>query len=184
MGEDHPAERKVVVEFRAEDLELTGAQQLKLKKLVGARFNGATGIIKMTCESFDHPAQNKRYLQDVVKKLIEEAKVRLAPAIAAEKLENLTWQQDPKDMFEDVPLDNRHWKAKKVRPRFPKEWLMTEERKRELAAYRGETEPAAATGSQHGLLGESAKTSQSEAQGVKEAIVVPAEARRWPQRQL
>lgn len=34
-------------------------------------------------------------------------------------------------MFEDVPLDLRHHKFK-VRPKFPKEWRMSEERRREL----------------------------------------------------
>jgi small subunit ribosomal protein S35 len=34
-------------------------------------------------------------------------------------------------MFEDVPLDTRHHKFK-VKPRFPVEWRMTEERRQEL----------------------------------------------------
>lgn len=38
-------------------------------------------------------------------------------------------------MFEDIPLDTRHHKVK-VRHRFPKEWILTEERKAELAAVR------------------------------------------------
>lgn len=75
MGENHPAEKKVVVEFCPEDLPLTEAQQLKLKKLAGTRYNGGTGIVKMSCEMFEEPAQNKRYLLDLVKKLVEEARV-------------------------------------------------------------------------------------------------------------
>lgn len=38
-------------------------------------------------------------------------------------------------MFEDIPLDTRHHKPKVVH-RFPKEWILTEERKAELAAIR------------------------------------------------
>jgi len=43
--------------------------------------------------------------------------------------------QDPTDTFEDIPLDTRHHKVK-VRHRFPKEWILTKERKAELAALR------------------------------------------------
>ncbi len=75
MGEFHPAERKVVVEFCPSDLELSEIQQLKLKKLVGPRYNPETGIVRMSCEMFEHQAQNKRYLGDLVEKLIVEAKV-------------------------------------------------------------------------------------------------------------
>lgn len=75
MGESHPAERKVVVTFCPPDLGLTPAQELKLKKLAGARYNPEKDEIKMSCESFDHQAQNKRYLRDQANKLIEAAKV-------------------------------------------------------------------------------------------------------------
>lgn len=34
-------------------------------------------------------------------------------------------------MFEDVPLDTRHHQIK-VRPKFPKEWRLTEERMQQL----------------------------------------------------
>ena len=83
MGEHHPAEKKIVVEFCPEDLPLTEAQQLKLKKLAGARYNGATGIVKMSCEMFEEPAQNKRYLLDLVKKLVQAARVRSLAFILA-----------------------------------------------------------------------------------------------------
>lgn len=76
MGETHKAESKVVVEFCPEDLPLTGAQKLKLKKLVGARWNPETDIVRMSCEMYEHQAQNKRYLVDLVRKTIEAAKVR------------------------------------------------------------------------------------------------------------
>ncbi|KAK4100020.1 mitochondrial ribosomal protein [Parathielavia hyrcaniae] len=117
MGEFHPADRKVVVEFCPKDLpDLSEAQQLKLKKLAGSRYNPERDIIKMSCERFEHQAQNKRYLGDLVNKLIETAK-------------------DPTDMFEDIPLDTRHHKFK-PQIKFPKEWYLTEERRKELEGQR------------------------------------------------
>ncbi|OIW29086.1 mitochondrial ribosomal protein [Coniochaeta ligniaria NRRL 30616] len=116
MGEFHPAEKKVVVQFCPNDLGLTEQQQSKLAKLAGPRYNPETGIIKMSCEMFEHQAQNKRYLGDLVEKMIAEAK-------------------DPKDTFEDVPLDTRHHEFK-VKPKFPKEWRLTPERKQQLEAMR------------------------------------------------
>lgn len=75
MGEFHPAENKVVVEFCPKDLPLVEAQQLKLKKLLGPRYNPETDIAKMSCEQFEHQAQNKRYLGDVINSLVDKAKV-------------------------------------------------------------------------------------------------------------
>ncbi|KAI0430685.1 mitochondrial ribosomal subunit protein-domain-containing protein [Xylaria sp. FL1042] len=112
MGEFHPAEKKVVVEFSPSDMPLDEAQKQKLRKLLGARLNPETDIAKMSCEQFEHPAQNKRYLGDLVNKLVAQAK-------------------DPTDMFEDVPLDTRHHTFK-VKPKFPKEWRMTEDRRQFL----------------------------------------------------
>ncbi|KAI1107061.1 mitochondrial ribosomal protein [Jackrogersella minutella] len=112
MGEFHPAENKVVVEFSPRDLPLDEAQQLKMKKLLGPRWNPETDVAKMSCEQFEHQAQNKRYLGDLVEKLIAQAK-------------------DTTDMFEDVPLDTRHHKIK-VKPKFPKEWRINEERRKLL----------------------------------------------------
>ena len=76
MGEFHPAEKKVVVEFSPRDLGLTNVQQLKLAKIAGARYNPEKRIIRMSCEMFEHQAQNKRYLGDLVEKMVAEAKVR------------------------------------------------------------------------------------------------------------
>ncbi|KAL8418562.1 hypothetical protein RB594_001962 [Gaeumannomyces avenae] len=116
MGEWHPAEKKVAVEFCPDDLNLTDVQRRKLAKLAGARYNPEKGTIKMSCESFEHPAQNKRYLSDLVAKLIAGAR-------------------DPKDTFEDIPLDTRHHTFK-TRYSFPKEWRMTEERRQQLMQIR------------------------------------------------
>ncbi|KAJ4222596.1 37S ribosomal protein S24, mitochondrial [Fusarium solani] len=116
MGEFHPAEKKVVVQFAPDDLKLTPVQTEKLKKLAGPRYNPETEIIKMSCESFEHQAQNKRYLSNLVDDLITAAK-------------------DPKETFEDIPLDTRHHEFK-PKPRFPKEWRMSPERRKELDEYR------------------------------------------------
>jgi len=118
MGEVHPAARKVVVEFRPDALQnLEEKHKIKLLKLAGPRYDPETGIVKMSCESFETQAQNKRYLGDTIQKLIAEAK-------------------DPEaDSFEDVPLDTRHSKPKK-RLQFPTAWLLTEDRKRVLGEAR------------------------------------------------
>lgn len=76
MGEYHPAEKKVVVEFSPADFGLNHMQQLKLKKLAGVRYNPEKEVIKMSCESFEHQAQNKRHLAETVEQLIAEARVR------------------------------------------------------------------------------------------------------------
>lgn len=75
MGEKHPAESKVVCEFTTTDLDLDHIQRRKLIKLTGVRYNPDTDIVRMSCEMFEHQAQNKRYLSDLVDALITEAKV-------------------------------------------------------------------------------------------------------------
>ncbi|KAH8685661.1 mitochondrial ribosomal subunit protein-domain-containing protein [Tricladium varicosporioides] len=117
MGESHPAEKKVVLEFSIADMpNLTSVQREKLKKLVGVRYNPETDVVRMSCEMHETQAQNKRYLGDMVGNLLKEAR-------------------DPTDTFEDVPLDTRHHHFK-PKPRFPREWLLTEERKAELEKLR------------------------------------------------
>lgn len=75
LGEKHPAESKVVVEFAPSQLPLTVPEQKKLIKLAGPRYNPQKRIVKMSCESFEYQAQNKRYLVDMVHKLMAEARV-------------------------------------------------------------------------------------------------------------
>ncbi|KAJ5109205.1 hypothetical protein N7456_005880 [Penicillium angulare] len=120
MGEQHPAEPKVVVELASKDLtptHLTEAQRQTFLKLVGTRYNPQTDIVRMSCEQFGSSAQNKRYLADTVNSLIKEAKTG--------------------DAFADIPLDLRHHKPK-FRPQFPDSWKMTDERRKQLAARREE----------------------------------------------
>ncbi|KAM3498946.1 hypothetical protein MY10362_007770 [Beauveria mimosiformis] len=123
MGEAHPAESKVVVQFAPQDLGLTEVQTDKLRKLAGARLNPETDVIKMSSGRFEHQAQNKRYLQQLVGALVAEAK-------------------DPRDTFADVALDTRHHyratkaAANKTKPKFPAAWRMTAKRRAELAELR------------------------------------------------
>ena len=95
-----------MVEFSPshKDLKLTTEQQLKLKKLAGTRFNPYSKQIKISCEQFETPAQNKRYLADLVNKLLTAAK-------------------DATDTFADIPLDLRHHKPHKTL-QFPQEWIL------------------------------------------------------------
>lgn len=76
LGEKHPAEKKVVLEFSPADMpDLTPIQREKLKKLVGVRYNPEKDIVRMNCEMFETQAQNKRYLGDLVDKLLHESRV-------------------------------------------------------------------------------------------------------------
>lgn len=104
------------MEFSPDKLDLTEVERSKLVKIAGARYNPSTRIIKIACESFETPAQNKRYLGDLVEVLIKEAK-------------------DPADTFEDLPFDFRHHRPKPVHV-FPEEWKLTPEKRAELLAGR------------------------------------------------
>lgn len=116
MGEQHPAENKVVLEFCPLDIpDLTEVQQDKLKKLAGVRWNPETNIVKMSCESYETQAQNKRYLGDIFQSLLKEAK-------------------DETDTMEDIPLYTKHHRFKSI-PQFPREWILTEERQKELQIH-------------------------------------------------
>ncbi|OAA55441.1 hypothetical protein ISF_07952 [Cordyceps fumosorosea ARSEF 2679] len=117
MGETHPAESKVVVQFAPGDLGLTRTQTSKLRKLAGARLDPDKDVVRISCSRYEHQAQNKRYLEDLVLALVAEAK-------------------DPQDTFADVALDTRHHRTKKEKPRFPPEWRMTGRRRQELAELR------------------------------------------------
>lgn len=119
MGESHPAAKKVVVQFCPKDLPgLTEVQRLKLIKLVGTRYNPDNDMVKMSSEKFEAPAQNKRYLGDLVNKLIDEAK-------------------NGADDFKDIPLDLRHVKPKK-NIKFPEGWRLSTQRVQELLLARKE----------------------------------------------
>lgn len=119
MGERHPAEPKVVVELCSKDLTpkyLSEQQRQTFLKLVGPRYNPETDLVRMSSEKFPARAQNKRYLGDLVNKLIKEAKEG--------------------DSFADIPLDLRHHTPSKPKLRFPESWNLTEARKKQLEESR------------------------------------------------
>ncbi|ODA80318.1 hypothetical protein RJ55_03276 [Drechmeria coniospora] len=163
MGESHPAEKKVVVQFAPDDLKLTAVQTSKLKKLAGPRYNPDTDLVKMSCESFEHQAQNKAYLSNLVDDLIAAAK-------------------DGKDTFEDVPLDLRHHKVEE-KPKFPKEWRLTNERRLQLDEQRHQAALADMKRAEEGLLVDGRKAidgylmqklaEEAEKKKVAELVVAP-----------
>ncbi|KAK6530133.1 37S ribosomal protein S24, mitochondrial [Orbilia ellipsospora] len=108
MGARHPSQNKVVMECCPDDMGLTNLQRDKLIKLCGTRYNPTRNILKFSCEMFEHQHQNKRWLSELIDKLVEEAR-------------------DDTDTFEDVPFDFRHHKFKKQKS-FPKEWRMPAEK--------------------------------------------------------
>ncbi|PNS19177.1 hypothetical protein CAC42_1913 [Sphaceloma murrayae] len=117
FGTPHPAANKVVLTFTPSSLpDLTPPQVANLIKLAGSRFNPHTNTVKMSCESYPSQAQNKRYLGDILAKLIKEAKQG--------------------EQLDDIPYDFRHAREKK-NLRFPKEWRITRERRSELDQKRG-----------------------------------------------
>jgi len=75
MGEKHPSESKVVMEFTTKDLGLEPVSRRKLIKLAGARYNPEQDLVHISSEMFQTQAQNKRYLSDLLDKLLAEAKV-------------------------------------------------------------------------------------------------------------
>jgi small subunit ribosomal protein S35 len=132
MGEVHPGEARVVVEFCTADLSgLTKVQREKLIKLAGPRYNPETDIVKMYCESHSTREENKNLLKSRIRALLAEAKVVLIQIVYKLILQNGA------DTLSDLPLDFRHHKFKKT-TKFPKEWEMTPERSRQLKTQREE----------------------------------------------
>lgn len=120
LGEQHPAQSKVVVQFTTAELAqtagLTPLQRSKFIKLLGPRYTPDKDLAHMSCEKFTGQAQNKRWLGDMIEKLVSESKQG--------------------DMFEDVPFDFRHVKPKKEHV-FPEGWKRgTEESVKQLVAAR------------------------------------------------
>jgi hypothetical protein len=65
------------MELNVDDLQLNAKERHKFLLLCGPRYNETTGVVKMACTQFPFRAQNKEYLKDTLKKLLEEAKVVL-----------------------------------------------------------------------------------------------------------
>lgn len=161
MGETHPAEKKIVVEFCTSDLPgLTEPQRIKLIKLVGARYNPEKDLVKMSCEMFETQAENKRYLGDLVKTLMTEAR-------------------NESDMFEDVPLDFRHHKYK-TKLVFPASWKMTPENQDKLELERQKNLSLRQIKGQHGQIVDGAAIIQDwvRRSGLNEAPQTPIDSRK------
>lgn len=92
----------------------------------------------------------------------------------AASIANMKLSKDPTDTFADIPLDTRHHKFT-VKPKFPKEWYLTPERKAQLEAERKEMMRIDETKRLNGALVdgvlaiEAAKAAEMEA----EAVMVP-----------
>lgn len=113
MGEEHQGESKVVVTFKTNDLsELNDKQRHKLRVLAGTRYDHETDTVKISSQAYPEAAQNVRYLGEIVRDLLAEAK------------------DISKETFEDIPLNINHVQARKRRNKgiyssqhqFPEEW--------------------------------------------------------------
>ncbi|KAF2151475.1 hypothetical protein K461DRAFT_211792, partial [Myriangium duriaei CBS 260.36] len=112
LGTPHPAANKVVLTFSPHNLPLSPSHLIKFIKLCGPRYDPHSRTVKMSSESFPSQAQNKRHLGSTLANLMKEAK-------------------DDTDKMEDIPFDFRHAR-RAATPQFPKEWVLTEGRRREL----------------------------------------------------
>lgn len=111
--EDYSANKKVTLTLKLEDLALGEKEAHKFKVLAGVRYDASKDLLKMSCDRFDQPLQNTRYLSDVLSSLIKESK-------------------DLTDDLGDVPLDQRHVEARErkrknkmkavYKTQFPEEW--------------------------------------------------------------
>ena len=135
LGEKHPAARKVVLNFSPQALpDLTEIQTNKLIKILGVRYNPTTKQAKMSCEMFPTVPQNKRFLGELLDKLLVEAR-------------------DPTDTFEDIPFDFRHVRHRTVHT-FPEHWNLTPERKAYLEENRQKPDAIDEEMRQNALLAE------------------------------
>lgn len=125
MGEDHPAESKVVVTFKTKDLpNLDDKQCHKLRVLAGTRYDFETDEIRISSQAYPEAAQNVRYLGEIIRDLLAEAK-------------DLS-----KESFEDIPLNTNHIQARKRRNKsiYPSQFTFPEEWKRPQDAPQPKTD--------------------------------------------
>lgn len=76
MGEPHPVESKCVLNVNVDLLGLNDQERHKFLVLSGPRYNPETGDLTLSSEKFPYVKQNKKYLSDLLDKLVAEAKVR------------------------------------------------------------------------------------------------------------
>ena len=75
LGEGHPVERKVVLSVKVADLKLDDKEKHKFLLLAGPRYNVNTEELVLSSEKFPHRKQNKKYVRDLLNKLLAESKV-------------------------------------------------------------------------------------------------------------
>ncbi|CAO3647220.1 unnamed protein product [Cunninghamella blakesleeana] len=109
LGEGHPVERKVVLSVKVENLKLSEVERHKFLLLAGPRYHVDTDELILSSEKFPHRKQNKKYVGDVLNRLLKETK-------------------DGKDTFADIPLNLRQPKKKLI---FPKEWAKPQQPQQE-----------------------------------------------------
>ncbi|RKP07042.1 mitochondrial ribosomal subunit protein-domain-containing protein [Thamnocephalis sphaerospora] len=108
--EEHPLDAKVVLTVQLNALcrvaKLSDTERHKLLLLCGPRYDQASGELRFSCERFPSRVQNKRYLSDLLDKVIAEAK-------------------NGEDTFADIPLTavTNPRKVPVEKPKFPVEWL-------------------------------------------------------------
>ena len=127
-------------------------------KLLGARYDPQTDTAHMSCEMFETPTQNKRYLGDLIDTLIAHAKGE--------------GDDTAKDMFTDVPPDFRHVKWKK-QLKFPAEWALTPQKKAMIKAARSESKAAEAARLEEGKIVDGARLIEQSFQ----RLMAPVQAR-------
>ena len=115
LGEEHPAAKKVVMEFQPSQLpNLTEPQRNKLIKLLGVRYDPLKDMAKMACERYPTAPQNKNDLVQTIERLLKECR-------------------EGEDLMQDIPFDFRHARfRKKEKAVFPEEWKMNARRRMEL----------------------------------------------------
>lgn len=101
--------RTVTLSCRIEDLELNEQQTRKFKILAGNKFNHNKNLFKFSSNQHPEATQNARWLVQTFNKLLNESK-------------DLS-----KETFDDIPIDTRHNKSKKVKPQFPESWKRPED---------------------------------------------------------
>ncbi|CCF56900.1 hypothetical protein KAFR_0B06040 [Kazachstania africana CBS 2517] len=112
-GEEHPNSKKVSITLKTRNLGLNDRELHKFRLLARTRYDHETDTFKMSSENFPEAAQNAKYLNDILQRLLKEAK-------------------DMTDDFSDVPLDTRHTVAKNLRKKshkyeFPEKWKRPED---------------------------------------------------------
>lgn len=89
---------------------MTPTELHKFLLIAGVRYDYTKHLVTMSSSKFSEQAQNKRYLGDLLNKMLQAAR-------------------DPSDSFLDIPLENRHIRARERRKKsmypnyaFPDAW--------------------------------------------------------------